>query len=62
MYCLELPENLQRLYNVFPVSLLELFHQRGGDDNTYMPMPELEDEEEWEVEEVRGRRKKKNEV
>ena len=55
-YRLALPEEYSRLHNVFPIQLLEQFHPR--EDTALLPMPELEDnEEEWEVEEVRGMRK-----
>jgi len=52
-YRLALPEKYSRLHNVFPVSLLEPWHARSQEDSQQMPMPELEDDEEWEVEEVR---------
>lgn len=52
-YRLALPEKYSRLHNVFPISLLEPWHGRSQEDARQMPMPELEDDEEWEVEEVR---------
>lgn len=54
-YRIALPEKYSRLHNVFSVSLLEPWNSRNKDDSR-MPMPELEDEEEWEVEEIRDER------
>jgi len=55
-YRLALPDEYSRLHNVFPIQLLEKYRPR--DDGNLLPMPELDDEqEEWEVEEVRGTRK-----
>jgi transposase InsO family protein len=59
-YRLALPEKYSRLHNVFPVSLLQEWHQRN--DSETLPMPELEDDDEWEVEEVRGEKKFQNEL
>ena len=52
-YRLALPENYFRLHDVFPVNLLEPWHPRNREEAEQMPMPELEDDEEWEVEEIR---------
>ncbi|KAJ5267259.1 hypothetical protein N7478_010067 [Penicillium angulare] len=54
-YRVALPEKYSRLHNVFSVSLLEPWNSRNNNDSR-MPMPELEDEEEWEVEEIRDKR------
>jgi transposase InsO family protein len=59
-YRLALPEQYSRLHNVFPVSLLQEWHKRN--DSETLPMPELEDDDEWEVEEVRGEKKFQNEL
>ena len=59
-YRLALPEQYSRLHNVFPISLLQEWHQRN--DSETLPMPELEDDDEWEVEEVRGEKKFQNEL
>jgi transposase InsO family protein len=59
-YRLALPEQYSRLHNVFPVSLLQEWHQRN--DSETLPMPELEDDDEWEVEEVRDEKKFQNEL
>ena len=58
-YRLALPEKYSRLHNVFNVSLLEKWHdhkERSGDET--MPMPDLDDDDqEYEVEEVKGEHK-----
>jgi hypothetical protein len=52
-YRLALPDQYDRLHDVFPIQLLEPYHAR--DEAEIMPMPELEDDkEEYEVEEVKG--------
>jgi hypothetical protein len=51
-YRLALPSQYSRLHDVFPVSLLEAWHARSTEGEAQMPMPELEDDGEWEVEEV----------
>ena len=51
-YRLALPEQYALLHNVFPVQFLERWNSRIGAEST-MPIPELEDEEEWEVEEIK---------
>lgn len=51
-YRLALPKQYSRIHNVFHVSLLEPWNRRGNDTDT-MPMPELEEDEEWEVEEIK---------
>ena len=56
IYRLALSDEYSRLYDVFPIQLLEKYRPR--DDGNLLPMPELDNEqEEWEVEEVRGTRK-----
>jgi hypothetical protein len=56
-YRLALPEKYSRLHDVFPVQLLEDYHLRGQDID-FLPMPDLEeDEDEWEVQEVRDAKK-----
>jgi hypothetical protein len=53
-YRLALPEKYQRVHDVFPIQFLEKYNIRDGDDNSLMPMPDLEDDNnEWEVQEVR---------
>jgi len=54
-YRLCLPDKYGRLHNVFPVSLLEPWNHRPGQEP--LPMPNLADDEEWEVEEIRDRRR-----
>lgn len=56
-YRLSLPEKYSRFHDAFPVSLLEPWHPRTQQDTQQMPMPDPGEDEEWEVEEVRGERK-----
>jgi hypothetical protein len=61
-YRLALPAKYAQLHPVFPIQLLEEYHRRH-DDVELMKMPDLEDpEDEWEVEEVRDKRKIKGVV
>ena len=54
-YRLALPEKYARLHNVFPVQLLEPWHVRAGEKDP-LPMPDLEDDDQlWEVEEVKAK-------
>ena len=53
-YRLALPDKYARLHNVFPVQLLEPWHARAGEGDP-MPMPDLEDDDEWEVAEVKAK-------
>jgi transposase InsO family protein len=54
-YRLALPEQYSRIHNVFHVSLLEPWRKSKSDGNTTesMPMPDLEETDEWEVEEIK---------
>ena len=52
-YKLALPEKYARLHDVFPIQFLEEFKPR--EDQPPMPLPDLEDEEEWEIEEVKDK-------
>jgi len=53
-YRLALPEKYQRVHNVFPIQFLEDYRMRDSDDNSFLPMPDLEDDDnEWEVQEIR---------
>ena len=54
-YRLCLPDKYSRLHNVFPVSLLEPWNHRSGQEP--LPMPNLAEDEEWEVEEIRDKRR-----
>lgn len=57
-YRLALPDKYSRLHNVFHVSLLEPWNRREDAPDEDMPMPDLEDDDdEFEVEEVRDHRK-----
>jgi transposase InsO family protein len=56
-YRIALPHKYARLHDVFPVQLLEDYRRRD-DDDSLMQMPDLEDpQDEWEVEEIRDKRK-----
>jgi hypothetical protein len=52
-YKLALPEKYAWLHDVFPIQFIDEFKPR--DDQPPMPMPDLEDEEEWEIEEVKDK-------
>lgn len=52
-YRLSLPQQYDRIHNVFHVSLLEPWRKPSRKDDESLPMPELQDEDEYEVEEVR---------
>ena len=54
-YRLYLPDKYNRLHNIFPVSLLEPYIHRAGQEP--LPIPKLEDDKEWEVEEIRDKRR-----
>jgi len=59
-YHLYLPDKYDRLYNIFPISLLKLYIYRVGQEP--LPIPELENDKEWEVEEIRDKRQINNET
>jgi hypothetical protein len=59
-YQLALPEKYARLHDVFPVQLIEEYKPR--EDQPLLPMPDLEDEEEWEIEEVKDKKEIKGEI
>jgi transposase InsO family protein len=52
-YQLALPEKYARLHDVFPIQAIEEFNPRDG--QPLMPLPDLEDDDEWEIEEVKDR-------
>lgn len=57
-YRIALPDKYSRLHDVFPVQLLEDYHLREGDEGKFLPMPDLvEEQEEWEVQEIRDAKK-----
>lgn len=62
-YRLALPPTY-RIHNVFHVSLLELYKRRAGDDSIpdYTAPELVNDVEEWEVEKILDKRKRKGEV
>jgi hypothetical protein len=52
-YKLALPKKYAQLHNVFPIQFIDEFKPR--DDQPPMPMPDLEDEEDWEIKEVKDK-------
>ena len=50
-YRLALPTKYNRLHNVFPIQAIDEYKPRK--DQLVLPMPDLEDNDEWEVEEVK---------
>ena len=60
-YRLSLPQQYDRIHNVFHVSLLEPWRKPTREDGESLPMPELEDDDEYEVEEVRDEKQIGNE-
>lgn len=61
-YRLSLPEQYDRIHNVFHVSLLEPWTRTHSEATESMPMPHLEEEEDYEVEEVKDECEIQNEV
>jgi hypothetical protein len=56
-YRLALPNQYARIHNVFHVSLLEPWANREHTGSESMPMPELEDDNEWEIEEIKDEKR-----
>ncbi len=52
-YQLALPEKYAWLHDVFPIQAIEEFNPRDG--QPLMPLPYLEDNDEWEIEEVKDK-------
>jgi hypothetical protein len=52
-YRIALPEKYARLHDVFPIQAIERFNPR--DEQSLMPLPDLEDDDEWEIEEVKDK-------
>jgi transposase InsO family protein len=52
-YRLALPEKYDQLHDVFPVQLIEEFKSRGN--QPLMPLPDLEEDSEFEIEEVKDK-------
>jgi hypothetical protein len=52
-YRLALPQKYARLHDVFPVQFIEEYKHRG--DEPLMPLPDLDDDDEFEVEEVKDK-------
>jgi hypothetical protein len=55
-----LPEKYSRLHDVFPIQFIEEYRPR--EDQPSLPIPDLEDEDEWEIEEVKDKGIIKNQV
>jgi|SRR5882762_6340847 len=53
-YRVALPEKYAQLHDVFPIQLLEKHNPREDEDP--LPLPDLEDDQEWDVEEVKDKR------
>ena len=53
-YQLALPEKYARLHNVFPIQAIKAFRPRD-DELSLMPLPDLEDNDEQEIEEVKDK-------
>ena len=54
-YRLALPEKYARLHNVFPIQFIEEFEPQEDNNQLPLPMPDLEDDNEWEIEEVKDK-------
>jgi hypothetical protein len=48
-----LPEKYSRLHDVFPVQFIKEYQPR--EDQPLLPIPDLKDEDEWEIEEVKDK-------
>ena len=59
-YCLELGEHLQFIHDVFHISLLEPFWQCAGEENSKLEPIKVNDQMEWEVDEVLNSWQQKN--
>ena len=54
-YRLSLPKKYAWLHNVFPIQFIEDYRPREDDNQLPLPMPDLEDDDEWEIEEIRDK-------
>lgn len=61
-YRIGLPAKYSRIHNVFHVSLLESWQTRDRNGPNTVTMPELEDDDEWEVEEVKDEKEIEGEL
>jgi hypothetical protein len=52
-YRLALPEEYSRIHNVFHISLLEPWHERARNNTKSVSVPLADDDQEWEIEEVK---------
>ena len=60
MYRLALPEKYSRLHNIFLVQFIKEYRLR--DDKPPLPIPNLKDDDEWEIEEVKDKGVIRNQV
>lgn len=61
-YRLQFPSTF-RIYDVVHISLLEKYVRRDSDDQSVLPLPELvDDNEEWEIEEIKDRKKRRGKI
>ena len=56
-YRLALPEKYDRLHYMFLIQAIKEYWPRAG--QALLPMPDLEDDDEWEIEEVKDKLQKK---
>ena len=54
-YRLSLPEKYAQLHDVFPIQFIKDYRPREDDNQPPLPMPDLEDDDEWEIEEIRDK-------
>ena len=54
-YMLSLPKKYAWLHDVFPIQFIEDYRPRKDDNQLPLPMPDLEDDDEWEIEEIRDK-------
>ncbi len=54
-YRLALPEKYAWLHDVFPIQFIKEFKPREDNNQPPLPMPDLEDNDEWKIEEVKDK-------
>jgi hypothetical protein len=59
-YRLALPAKYDRLHNVFPIQFIEEYRPRK--DQPSLPIPDLKDKDEWEIEEVKDKEVIKDQI
>ena len=53
-------EKYSRLHNIFSIQFIEKYRPRAGE--LLLPMPDLEDKEDWEIEEVKDKANIKGQI